>query len=256
MADKKQDVLVKNSNDIVKLREAGKLVARIREELVKEVEAGITTKYLDDKASQLIKGYGAKPVFLGYRGYPATVCVSVNSEVVHGIPSEKKVLKEGDIVSLDIGILYNGYCGDTATTLGIGKISSQANKLMDAGRISLEKAIEKTVSGNRIGDISWAIQKHVEENGFSVVRDFTGHGIGKKMHEDPQIPNFGMPGKGLKLVPGMVLALETMVNAGSWAIKILSDDWTVVTVDGSLSVHFEHMVLVSETGPAILTNSS
>jgi methionyl aminopeptidase len=201
----------------------------------------------------MTKGFGARPAFLGYRGYSAAVCVSINSEVVHGFPTKKRIFKEGDIVSLDFGVEYGGYYADAALTVAIGKISRTAKKLMEATEASLYKGIEKAVVGLRLYDISAAVQKHAESCGFSVVRDFVGHGVGRKLHEDPMIPNYGRAGTGLPLENGMVLAIEPMINEKGYEVKVLDDDWTVVSVDGGLSAHFEHTVAITESGPKILT---
>lgn len=218
-----------------------------------ETHSGVSTKELDDIAGRLIKGNSLEPAFLGYRGYPANICVSINSEIIHGIPDEKKILKLGDIVSIDLGVIYQGFYGDMAITIPIGKVSQEAEKLIRVTRDALYKSIEKAVEDNQIGDMSWAIQTLVEDAGFSVIRDYSGHGIGRELHEEPQIPNFGNPHKGLYLKEGMVLAVETMVCAGNYETKVLEDGWTTVTSDGSLSAHFEHMVLVKKDKAEILT---
>lgn len=245
---------LKNQWELEQIRQAAKIVSQVMLELKKEIKPGISTEKLDRLACDLIHSYSAEPAFLGYQDYPATICVSLNNEVVHGIPSPKKIIKEGDIVSLDLGVRYQGFYGDIAATLGIGEIENSAKKLIRVAREALNRAISKVEVGKHIGDICWAIQSYVERNNFSVVRNYSGHGIGRELHEEPQIPCFGRPDTGIRLLPGMVLAIETMVNAGDWRVKVLSDRWTVVTGDGSLSAHFEHMVAVSDTLPKVLTN--
>lgn len=245
-------IVIKSPREIKALKKSGQIVARICEKLTREVRPGVTTKKLDEIAGELIKKYNVKPAFLGYRGFPATICTSVNEEVVHGIPGNR-VLVSGDIISLDVGIILEEYCGDMAITVPVGDISNEAKGLLKVTEESLYKGIAQANVSSYLGDISHAIQTFVEANGFSVVRDFVGHGIGRQMHEEPQIPNFGQPGQGPRLSAGMVLALEPMVNMGRWQVKVLSDGWTVVTADGKLSCHFEHMVAISDNGPEILT---
>ncbi|MFH1239064.1 MAG: type I methionyl aminopeptidase [bacterium] len=245
-------IVIKSPREIKALRKSGQIVARICEKLATEVKPGITTRKLDDIAGNLIKKYNVKPAFLGYRGFPATICTSVNEQVVHGIPSDR-VLVDGDIISLDVGVIFEEYCGDMAITVPVGDISNEAKKLLQVTEESLYKGIAQGKVSSYLGDISQAIQACAESHGFSVVRDFVGHGIGRQMHEEPQIPNFGRPGQGPRLNEGMVLALEPMVNAGGWQVKVLSDGWTVVTADGKLSCHFEHMVAITDNGPEILT---
>lgn len=245
-------IVIKSPREIKALKKSGQIVARICEKLTREVRPGVTTKKLDEIAGELIKKYNVKPAFLGYRGFPATICTSINEEVVHGIPGNR-VLVSGDIISLDVGIILEEYCGDMAITVPVGDISNEAKGLLKVTEESLYKGIAQANVSSYLGDISHAIQTFVEANGFSVVRDFVGHGIGRQMHEEPQIPNFGQPGQGPRLSAGMVLALEPMVNMGRWQVKVLSDGWTVVTADGKLSCHFEHMVAISDNGPEILT---
>jgi methionyl aminopeptidase len=235
------------------MRKSGKITAQILDEIVKMVKPGVTTYDLDKHAEARCKDLGALPAFKGYQGFPATVCISVNDEVVHGIPSKKRVLKEGDIVGLDFGVKYEGYFGDSARTVAVGKISPQAQKLMDVTRDGMFKGIEQCREGNRVFDIGHAIQNYVEAFGYSVVRNFVGHGIGKALHEDPQVPNYGPKGKGMLLKAGMVLAIEPMINIGGADVDVLSDGWTAVTVDHSLSAHFEHTVAITPNGPEILT---
>lgn len=234
------------------MRAAGALLHKVMDDLEKAVEPGITTGQLDDIARQTIEGSGAEPAFLGYHGYPATLCVSVNEQVVHGIPGIRK-LKNGDIVSIDCGLILKGFYADMAVTLPVGEVSDIAKELMRTTREALEVGINQMRSGNRLGTLSAAIQNHVEPKGFGVVRDYTGHGIGRRMHEPPQVPNYGEPETGLRLKPGMVLALEPMVNVGTWRTRTLADGWTVVTADGTLSAHFEHTVAVTSGEPLVLT---
>lgn len=244
---------LKNDREIALMREAGRIVAEILDVLERAVAPGVTTFELDRMAEQLIAEKGAKPAFKGYQGFPAVLCASVNEEVVHGIPSRRRKLREGDLMKLDFGVVYKGYFGDSARTVPVGKVSKEAQALIDATRASLHRAIEVMVPGNRLGDIGHAIQTCVEPRGFSVVRDFFGHGIGKKLHEEPAVPNFGQAGSGLKLKPGMVLAVEPMVNAGTDDVEVLEDDWTAVTVDRQLSAHFEHTILITGGRAEILT---
>lgn len=219
------------------------------------VEPGKTTEELNEVAEKLIQEWGAVPAFKGYRGFPKSICASINEEVVHGIPSLSRKLNIGDIVSIDVGIYKCGYYGDSAVTIPVGEISPSAKKLLQVTQEALRRGIDRARVGYRLFDISYAVQSYVEKEGFSVVRDFVGHGIGKEMHEDPQVPNFGEPGRGLRLKAGMVLAIEPMVNAGGPEVMVLPDRWTVVTRDGSLSAHFEHTVAITEEGPQILTFS-
>jgi methionyl aminopeptidase len=228
-------------------------VAKVLEELKTYIKEGLTTKQIEQFVENLIIKMGGIPAFKGYRGYPASACISINEQVVHGIPSEKVFVKEGDIVSVDVGVLYESFYGDAAYTYPVGKISDEAQRLLKVTEEALYKGIAEARVGNRIGDISSAIQRHVESNGFSVVRAFVGHGIGRSLHEEPQIPNFGTKGVGPKLKKGMTLAIEPMVNAGTYGVKILSDGWTAVTEDGSLSAHFEHTIAVTDNEPEILT---
>jgi len=234
------------------MREAGKIVAGALAEVGKTVRPGITTAELDRVAEEYIISKGAKPAFKGLYGFPATVCASVNEQVVHGIPGLRK-LENGDIISIDIGAEINGYFGDAAQTFPVGVISSELQRLMDITREALEQGINMARNGNRLSDISNAVQSYVEQNGFSVVRDYVGHGIGKKIHEEPQVPNFGRPGRGPRLKTGMTLAIEPMVNMGTYEVLTLSDNWTVVTRDGKPSVHFEHTIAITDGGLIILT---
>lgn len=245
-------VTLKSPAEIEKMRVSGRAVGEILAKLKKAVQAGIKTQDLDDLAAELIKKKKAKSAFLNYHGYPKQVCVSVNDEVVHGIPGSR-VIQNGDIVSVDFGLFIDGYCGDSAFTVIVGKSTSEVKKLVQVTEESLMAGIEKAVPGNRLGDISHAVQTVAEKNGFSVVRDFVGHGIGQKMHEDPQVPNYGPPNRGPRLQAGMVLAIEPMINLGDYRVRVLDDGWTVVTDDGLPSAHFEHTVAILETGPEILT---
>lgn len=246
-------IQLKNEFEIKKLNEIGKIAYRILISTIKIIRAGISTKDIDDFVESEVEKYGVKAAFKGYSGYPASICVSVNDEVVHGIPKKDKILKNGDIVSLDFGAVKDGYYSDIAVTVPVGEIDDKAKKLIGVTKEALYKGIEKAVVGNRLFDISYAIQRTVESNGFSVVKSFVGHGIGKSLHEEPQVPNFGNPGCGVKLKEGMVLAIEPMVNAGDSAVKIDDDRWTARTIDGSLSAHFEHCVAITKKGPFILT---
>jgi methionyl aminopeptidase len=246
-------IYLKNSKEIEIMRVAGAITAEILYEVAQFAKPGVTTFELDEKAENLCKKKKVIPAFKGYHGFPACLCVSVNEEVVHGIPSKKKILKEGDIVGIDFGVIYEGYYGDSAVTVPIGKVSEQANRLVNATKEALYKGIEQAIIGNRLFDISNAIQTYVEEQGYSVVREFVGHGIGRALHEDPQVPNFGPKGKGIPLKEGMVLAIEPMINIGTHSVKVLNDGWTAVTADGELSAHFEHTIVITKNGPDILT---
>jgi len=235
------------------MHQAGLIVWEALNKMREMVKPGVTTKELDDFAEEFTAEHHARPAFKGYRGYPGSVCTSINCEVVHGIPSSARKVRDGDILSMDFGVELNGYYADAALTVGVGKISPQREKLLRVTRDSLDRAIEKVKPGNRLGDVSAAVQKTVEDNGMSVVREFVGHGIGTKMHEEPQVPNYGSPGVGPRLQEGLVLAIEPMVNTGGPAVRILDDEWTAVTLDGSDSAHFEHTVAVTSNGPWILT---
>lgn len=245
-------IVLKSDRELVYMRDAGRIVAETHQELKKAVAPGVTTQKLDQIAEDYITQKGAVPAFKGYHGFPGTICASINEEVVHGIPGLRD-LKSGDIISIDIGAVINGYYGDAATTLPVGTISEEAAHLLEVTEASLYKGIEQVKVDNRLTDISHAIQSYAESKGYSVVRDFVGHGIGTKMHEEPQVPNFGMPGRGPRLKPGMCLAIEPMVNMGTYEVDTLLDNWTVVTMDKQLSAHFEHSVAVTEKGPLILT---
>jgi len=245
-------VIRKSDRELALMREAGRIVAVTHAVLRESIRPGVTTAELDALAYETATKHGAKPSFLGYRGFPASLCVSINEEVVHGIPGPR-VLEEGDIVSLDFGAIYRGFQGDAAITVGVGKIGKRAQELIEATRGALKAAIAQCRRGNYLGDISWSIQDYAESRGFSVVRQYVGHGIGRKMHEEPQIRNYGTPGRGLLLKPGMTFALEPMVNVGTYLTHVLNNEWTVVTDDGQLSAHFEHTVAVTEGEPEVLT---
>lgn len=248
-------IILKTDEQIQTLREANQIVAATLAMLKEKVVPGVTTWQLDKWAEEFARKRGGVPAFKGYRGYPASLCVSLNEEVVHGIPSKKVVLKEGDIVSIDFGVRFNGFFGDSAVTLPVGKINAKTEKLLQVTRESLFKGIEQVVAGNRINDISTAVQQHVELNGFSVVRQYVGHGIGAELHEPPEIPNYSRGDQTPRLQPGMVLAIEPMVNTGNHAVEVLRDGWTVVTKDRLPSAHFEHSVVVTNAEPIILSNS-
>jgi methionyl aminopeptidase len=245
-------IILKSGDEIEKMTSASKIVAEVLLTLKEMVAPGVTTLDLDRVAEEKIKNLGGTPAFKGYRGFPSTLCVSVNDQVVHGIPS-RRVLKDGDIIGLDLGAIWEGYFGDSAMTLPVGGVNQEVQRLMDVTRQSLYEGIQQIRNEGRLSDVSHAIQTCVEKSGFSVVRDFVGHGIGRSLHEDPQVPNFGKPDSGPRLKIGMVLAVEPMVNAGTYHVKVLEDQWTVVTEDGSLSAHFEHTIALTEFGAKILT---
>jgi methionyl aminopeptidase len=247
---------LKSPREIALMRRGGHILADVVERLQASVKPGMSTLEIDEDVEDFIRGRGAKPAFKGYRGFPATVCISINDEVVHGIPSAHRRVKEGDIVGLDLGCIVEGYYADCAFTLPIGEVPARVHALLEATRQSLEAGIAECRPGRRLSDVSHAIQVHVEANGFSVVRAFVGHGIGRALHEEPQVPNFGDPGRGPQLKAGMVLAIEPMVTMGSWEVRILDDGWTAVTKDGSLAAHFEHTIAVTESGPEVLTRKT
>lgn len=247
-------VTIKSEREIQLMRDAGKILAEVHEKLAEMISPGITTWDIDRKGEELIRGAGCIPSFKGYQGYPASICVSINDEVVHGIPSKEHRLFEGDIVSLDAGVIYEGYQSDAARTHGVGEVDPETQRLMAVTKESFFQGIKYARAGNHLYQISTAIQKYVEKNGFSVVRDLVGHGIGKEMHEDPQIPNFKpIIRRGIRLRPGMTLAIEPMVNAGGYEIWMLEDDWTIVTRDGMKSAHYENTILITEGDPEILS---
>lgn len=246
-------VVLKNPREIILMKDAGKISAMALTLAGELVTPGITTKEIDTKVRELIVKHGAKPSFLNYSGYPASICISINDEVIHGIPSNKREIKNGDIVSIDVGACYKGYHGDNAATFPAGDISAEAKKLIDVTRQSLNMAIAAAIPGNRIGDISFAVSEYVESFGFKVVKKFVGHGVGAKLHEEPDVPNFGKPGRGVRLVPGMTIAIEPMINQLDDDVYILDDGWTVLTTMGGLSAHFEHTIAITEDGATILT---
>ena len=246
-------VIVKTAREISKMMDACRISANALRVAGEYVKPGITTWEIDEKVREYIEKQGATPSFLGYGGFPASACISVNDVVIHGIPSKEQVLKEGDIVSVDVGAYYEGFHGDNAYTFPCGKISANAQALLDATRESLYEGINKALAGNRIGDIGSAVQQYVEARSYSVVRDFVGHGVGAKLHEDPSIPNYGTPGRGVRLIPGMTIAIEPMVNEGTFEVSVLDDEWTTVTKDGKLSAHFEHTIAITPDGPKIMT---
>ena len=246
-------IVLRTAKEIDMMRKACQISAEALQLAGEAVKPGITTYEIDQVAYRYIKKQGAEPNFLNYNGFPATACISINDEVIHGIPSKKRVLREGDIVSIDLGAKVNGYNGDNAATFACGVISDEAKRLCDTTRESLYLGIEQAVAGNRIGDIAFAIQSYCEERGFSVVREYTGHGVGTHLHEDPSVPNYGTAGRGQRLLPGMTIAIEPMINMGSKAVKCLPDGWTVKTLDGKLSAHFEHTIAITKGEPIILT---
>lgn len=246
-------VSIKSEREIELMREAGRILAIVHDELQKAVKPGVTTKDLDRLAETVIRDFGCKPSFLHLYDYPASVCISVNDEVIHGIPSKRRVLREGDIVSLDAGVEYKGYHSDAARTWGVGEISKEARQLIDVTRECFFEGIKFAKVGNHLNDISKAIQAHAEKHGYGVVRDFVGHGIGQQVHEDPEVPNFAQRRKGIKLMPGMTLAVEPMINQGTFEVEWMDDEWTIVTADGKLSAHYENTVLITNGEPEILS---
>ena len=246
-------IVLKTGRELSIMREACKISAQALKLIGEAIEPGVTTAELDRIAEKFIRSCGATPNFKGYNGYPATACISINNEVIHGIPTAKRKIQNGDIVSVDLGALFEGYHGDNAATFACGDVSEVAKRLMDATRESLYEGIKMARAGGRIGDISNAIQSYVEARGYSVVRDFVGHGVGTSLHEAPEVPNFGIAGRGVRLMPGMTLAIEPMINVGKPQVKIMPDGWTVLTQDGSLSAHFEHTIAITADGPQIMT---
>lgn len=246
-------VTIKSAREIELMREAGKILAKTHDELGKAIKPGMSTMDIDRLGEEIIRSFGCIPSFKNYNGYPASICVSVNDEVVHGIPNKKHIIHEGDIVSLDAGVIYQGYHSDAARTHGVGVISPEAQQLIDVTRESFFEGIKQAKAGNHLNDISTAIQKYAEKFGYGVVRDLVGHGIGSHLHEEPEVPNFAQRRKGPKLVPGMTLAIEPMINIGTYDVVWMDDDWTVVTKDGSLSAHYENTILITEDGPEILS---
>ena len=247
-------VILKTTREIAKIRNAGRISHRALQEAGRAVQPGVSTYEIDCIVRDYIEKQGATPSFLGYGGFPASACISVNNVVIHGIPSKNQILKNGDIVSIDVGAEFDGYHGDNAWTFACGDISKEAQALLDATRESLFEGVKNAVAGARIGDIGHAVQQYAEARSYSVVRDFVGHGVGAKLHEDPSVPNYGTPGRGVRLLPGMVIAIEPMVNMGTHKVRVLDDDWTTVTADGKLSAHFEHTIAVTSNGPVILTS--
>ena len=246
-------IVLKSSRELELMKEACQISSEALMVAGEAVKPGVSTKEIDEIAYKFIKKHGATPNFLNYGGFPATACISINDEVIHGIPKADRILKEGDIVRIDLGASKNGYNGDNAATFACGTVSDEAKRLMDTTRESLYKGIEQAVPGNRIGDIGHAVQEYCEARGYGVVRDFVGHGVGTKLHEEPSVPNFGHAGRGIRLLPGMTLAIEPMINLGTYKVKQLSDGWTVKTADGKLAAHFEHSIAITPNGPVILT---
>jgi len=248
-------IIIKNSEQLALMKKAGQITAEALLCARDAVRPGISTKEIDKKIHDFIVKSGAVPSFLGYGGFPGSACISVNDEVIHGIPSEKKILREGDIVKIDVGARYRGYNGDSARTYPVGKVSEEALKLISVTERSFWEAMKAAKAGNRVGDIGFAVENFVISNGFSVVRDYVGHGVGKDLHEEPEVPNFGRAGRGARLYSGMTLAIEPMVNVGGYGIKVLADGWTVKTLDGSLSAHYENSIAITESDPIILTEA-
>ena len=248
-------IIIKNSEQLALMKKAGQITAEALLYAREAIRPGISTKEIDKKIHDFIVKSGAVPSFLGYGGFPGSACISVNDEVIHGIPSEKKILREGDIVKIDVGARYRGYNGDSARTYPVGKVSEEALKLISVTERSFWEAMKAAKAGNRVGDIGFAVENFVISNGFSVVRDYVGHGVGKDLHEEPEVPNFGRAGRGARLYSGMTLAIEPMVNVGGYGIKVLADGWTVKTLDGSLSAHYENSIAITDTDPIILTEA-
>ena len=247
-------VAIRSLREVELIRASSRIVAEVLERMQEWVAVGVTTAELDQRAEELMRARGGVPSFKGYLGYPASICVSVNEQVVHGIPGER-VLAEGDVVGVDVGAVKNGYHGDAARTFAVGEVTPEARRLMEVGEEALRRAIAAACPGSTVGDIGFAVQSYIEKQGFSVVRDLVGHGIGERLHEEPQVPNYGRPGTGVELKPGMVLAIEPMVNIGYWRVVTLADQWTVVTADRSLSVHYENTVAITADGPEVLTQT-
>ena len=246
-------IVLKTSRELAIMREAGRISAMALKVAGEAVEPGVSTWEIDRVARKYIESQGAVPSFLGYGGFPASACISVNNVVIHGIPSKRQIIQAGDIVSIDIGAMFEGFNGDNAYTFACGEISAEAQRLLDATRESLYEGIKQATAGNRLGDIGSAVQRYVEARGYSVVRDFVGHGVGAKLHEDPSVPNYGTPGRGVRLLPGMTIAIEPMVNQGRHEVQVQKDGWTTVTRDGKLSAHFEHTIAITPDGPVIMT---
>lgn len=246
-------IKLKNKEQLALMKEAGRITGEVLYAAGQRVKEGISTKELDTFIREFIERHGAKPTFLGYGGFPGSACISINEQVIHGIPSERIILREGDIVKIDVGASYKGFTGDSACTFPVGNVSAEAKRLIEVTRESFYRGAANAVPGKRIGDIGAAIEAHVTENSFSVVRSYVGHGVGHELHEDPEVPNYGTAGKGVRLCSGMTIAIEPMVNAGGYGVRTLPDKWTVVTVDGSLSAHYEHTVAITDDGPLLLT---
>ena len=246
-------IQLKTARELERMRKACRISAQALQVAQSVIKAGVSTAYVDEQVRKFIVSQGARPTFLNYGGFPGSACVSVNEELIHGIPSRHKIIQEGDIVSVDVGAFIDGYTGDNAATFPVGEVAEEAKKLLRVTKESLERAVAQAVAGNRLGDIGFAVQSHVEENGFSVVREYVGHGVGRELHEDPEVPNYGRAGHGVRLVPGMTIAIEPMVNAGGPGVEVLANDWTVVTKDRRLSAHFEYTVAITENGPIIMT---
>ena len=247
-------IKLKNSEQLAAMKEAGRITGEALHLAGEAIKEGVSTYEIDRIVRAHIEKQGAKPSFLGYGGFPGSACISINDEVIHGIPSKKRILREGDVVKVDVGAFYRGFHGDAARTFAVGNVTEEAKKLIEVTRQCFYKGAEQAVVGNRIGDIGSAIEAHAAENGFSVVRSYVGHGVGHELHEDPEVPNYGNAGKGARLCAGMTLAIEPMVNAGTYSVKVLGDGWTVKTADGSLSAHYENTVAITEDGPILLTD--
>lgn len=252
-ADNEKSIIVKTSEEIEVMRQANTIVAGVLEMLQKEMRPGLTTRQMDRWAQSYCRDHGAEPAFLGYRGFPASLCVSINEQIVHGIPSKKVKVREGDIVSVDFGVIYNGFYGDSAVTIPVGKLTASKERLLQVTREALELGIKQVQVGNRIADVSAAIQNHAEQNGYSVVRQFVGHGIGSNLHEAPEVPNYTQNQPSPRIIEGMVLAIEPMINTGTAKVKVLKDGWTVITADRKPSAHFEHSVAATNEGPFVLS---
>lgn len=248
-------IKLKNNEQLVKMRDAGRITAEALLAAGEAVKAGVSTLELDKVVRRYIESQGAVPSFLGYGGFPGSACISINEEVIHGIPTDKKILREGDIVKIDVGAYYKGFHGDSARTFAVGKISAEAEKLIEVTKQCFFKGMEMALPGNRIGDIGAAVGGYAADNGFTVVKTFVGHGVGHELHEDPEVPNYGNPGRGARLCKGMTIAIEPMVNVGGSGVRVLDNKWTVVTTDGSLSAHYENTVAITENGPLILTQA-
>ena len=246
-------IILKTSQELSRMREAGRIAGGALAAGMEACKPGVTTMDVNRAVHQFITSHGAKPSFLGYGGFPASACVSVNNEVIHGIPNKQRILREGDIVSIDVGAFYKGYHGDTAATVGVGSVSAEAQQLMDVTARCLELGIAQAIRGNRIGDIGAAVQQHAESFGYGVVREFIGHGVGGDLHEDPEVPNYGRAGRGPRLAPGMTIAIEPMINLVGEDVEVQPDGWTVLTASGSLSAHFEHTIAITDNGPVVLT---